>query len=63
MNVLLKSKSTGLIGSYPASHAELSDDLVPVDSEGNVCLPCMGVSKTEEDKPVVETTTNSKEKK
>lgn len=63
MNILLMSKSTGLIGSYPASHAELSDDLVPVDSEGNVCLPCMGVKEPEPKPVVVESTTNSKDKK
>lgn len=28
---------------YPKKHAALSDDLVPVDEDGNVCLPCMGV--------------------
>lgn len=63
MNILLKSKSTGLIDSYPASHAELSDDLVPVDAEGNVCLPCMGITDPVADEPVVERTTNSKDKK
>ena len=43
MKVALKSKSTGLVGMYPKKHAALSDDLVPVDEDGNVCLPCMGV--------------------
>ena len=43
MNILLKSKSTGLVGSYPESHKDLSDDLIPVDGNGDICLPCMGI--------------------
>ena len=43
MNILLKSESTGLVGSYPESHKDLSDDLIPVDGNGDICLPCMGI--------------------
>ena len=43
MNILLKSKSTGLVGSYPERHKDLSDDLTPVDGNGDICLPCMGI--------------------
>ena len=43
MNILLKSGSTGLVGSYPESHKDLSDDLIPVDGNGDICLPCMGI--------------------
>lgn len=38
-----KSLSTGKIGVYPKDHARLDKDLVPVDSNGDICLPCMGV--------------------
>ena len=55
VNIPMKSKSTGLVGMYPKKHLALSDDLVPVDEDGNVCLPCMGVQveagKVEADKP------------
>ena len=43
MNISLKSESTGLVGSYPESHKDLSDDLIPVDGNGDICLPCMGI--------------------
>lgn len=43
MNISLKSESTGLVGSYPEGHKDLSDDLIPVDGNGDICLPCMGI--------------------
>ena len=52
MGILLKSRSTGLVGVYPEGHKDLSDDLIPVDGNGNVCLPCMGV--VEEETPDIE---------
>lgn len=51
--VVLKSKATGLIGVYPKSHAALDSDLVPVDSDGNVCVPCMAGDPVEEKQPEV----------
>ena len=64
MKVALKSKSTGLVGMYPKKHAALSDDLVPVDEDGNVCLPCMGVvvEETPKIKPAGEKGQNSQSK-
>lgn len=35
-----RSKMTGLVGEYPASHAELDDDLVLVE-DGEVCVDCV----------------------
>lgn len=61
--ITLKSKSTGLIGVYPKSHLGMDDDLVAVDSEGNVCLPCMGVKETPESKAVTPDKNDSKDKK
>ena len=56
MNILLKSKSTGLVGSYPESHKDLSDDLIPVDGNGDICLPCMGLAVEDAPKPETKTT-------
>ena len=61
--ISLKSKSTGLIGEYPESHLGLDDDLIPVDSEGNICLPCMGVKAEDENDKDAKASTNGKDKK
>ena len=60
--VTLKSKSTGLIGEYPADHFGQDDDLVIVDSEGNICLPCMGMTETPAVEPAPAAKTQSKDK-
>ena len=56
MNILLKSESTGLVGSYPEGHKDLSDDLIPVDGNGDICLPCMGVAVEDTPEPKNKTT-------
>lgn len=39
--VTVRSKTTGLVGQYPASHVELDPDLEIVHSEDEICVDCV----------------------
>lgn len=39
--VFVRSKSTGLVGEYPASHLALDDDLELVSADDAICVDCV----------------------
>lgn len=39
--VTVRSKTTGLVGQYPASHVELDPDLEVVHGEDEICVDCV----------------------